>query len=105
MNDSSEQVVKASDVARGDRLRLSLYVPRDDRTGEDFKFQAKVVEETPKAVRVQLEAARGSSRGLWLPRRALTHLVRGRHGVRARLARWWTPNEHQVGTLAACRQA
>ncbi len=90
----------ADALSTGDRL--SIYVPSlsHGRPGEQLVGQ--VAHATPRAVRVQLEAARGGTRPVWLPRRALVHLVRRGEAVRADLASWFRPDPDQARVLAEC---
>lgn len=99
----TDNKIKARDIVQGDHLSIltgALAAPSAVATQHVF---GTVTATTPKALRVHLDAERGPPRGLWLPRRALTHLVRDRHGIRSKLGSWWQPNQFQARTLDACR--
>jgi hypothetical protein len=89
-------------IANGDSL--SVYMPPASQNAAGANFAGEVVHCTIKAVRVRLDAARGGSHSLWVPRRALIHLRRNGSKVAADLARWWQPDPEQARVLYACQQ-
>lgn len=92
--------IKASAIALGETVSIRLKTG----SGEPEAFlMGDIVASTPKAVRMQLIPHNGPGRRVWLPRRALTHLVRDRNGVQSAMARWWAPNEAQAPIIDACR--
>lgn len=95
--------IKSTEIAGGDELAVMLasHDAMDVLTVE--RLLGTVTDTTPKALRIQFEARRGATRSLWLPRRALVHVERDRVRVRARLARWWCPDDYQTRILDACR--
>ncbi len=93
--------IKAADLASGDAVAIFL---GGSATAADVRLVGRILDARPKAIRVQLEAARGAPRSLWLPRRALTHLVRDRQTVQSTMARWWRPDERQAGIVDACSE-
>lgn len=95
--------IKAGDVRSGDDVAIFLgFATAPTAISVEHLFGV-VAAATPKAIRLRLDAVRGATRNLWLPRRALVHVSRDRIGVHARLARWWRPDDTQAIVLDACR--
>lgn len=103
MHNEFSQSIKASELASGDSLAILIGSATAPNAVAVEHLFGTIVDTTPKAIRVQLEAVRGATRSLWLPRRALTHLVRDRQGIRSKMARWWSADDRQAGILNACR--
>lgn len=97
------QTLKASELASGDTLAILIGTATAPNAVAVEHLFGTIMDTTPQAVRVQLEAVRGATRSLWLPRRALTHLVRDRQGVRSKMARWWKADDRQERILSGCR--
>lgn len=95
--------IPAAEIADGESLSVLLATATAPTALTVEHLFGTVVDARPKALRVQFEARRGATRSLWLPRRALVRVERDRHGVHARLARWWRADDYQERVLAACR--
>lgn len=93
--------IRSGELKSGDRLRISLGAIAPERMKRVPRLRGVIRTVTPKAVRVQLVAGRNPSASLWLPRRALTRLARGRLSVSGDLATWWTPDVKQAQTLSS----
>lgn len=103
MNSHTPEIIRSTDLAEGDSIALLSDAPDNADTDEAGQFFGTVVEARPRSVRIELEAVRGATRRLWLPRRALVKLKRDRSGVRGQLARWWIPDDYQAGILNRCQ--
>lgn len=95
--------IKAAELVSGDALSIFIGAATAPNAVAVEHLFGTIMDARPKAIRLQLDAARGAPRSLWLPRRALTHLVRDQHGVRSTMARWWRPDERQARVVDTCR--
>lgn len=103
MHTDEQQSIKAADVAEGESVAILVDAATAPNAVAVEHLHGTVIECRPRAVCLALEAVRGSTRRLWLPRRALVKLRRDRFGVHGQLARWWTPDDYQARILDRCR--
>jgi hypothetical protein len=103
MRTSPGEPIKAAELASGDSVSIFIGAAMAPNAVAVEHLFGTIMDARPKAIRLQLEATRGAARSLWLPRRALTHLVRDQHGVRSTMARWWKPDDRQARVVNSCR--
>ena len=104
MRNKHETQITAADLRSGEDISLSLDSELSARSGAATHIYGVVTTTRPKAVRIELVAAQGGIWRVWIPRRALTHLVRDNLGVRGALAAWWQPDDEQARAIDACRE-